>query len=750
MIPFRVLRNRRQLPRMLYRLLLGAALLFILLSIRNLVQPAVTLASVDPGADRSMYHVKTAAQYDFHFGDDQPFLPSHASTDTGEFLDPESFPTAQYCSRCHQESHKEWRQSAHANSFRAPWYQRNVKLLMDSKGPEFARHCEGCHNPIALLSGSVTKGVSQRRSTDDDGITCTVCHSIKRVDQRGTGSYVMGQPAVLVDEAGKPIYGKVSDADILAHLDRHSKAVMQPFYRTSEFCTSCHKAELPQTLNGYKWQRAFFLADEWQLSSFAKQSPLPFYSKDSISTCQTCHMGRETLSSPDTGAKDEKLASHRWLGANTLLPTYYNYDEQLAKTTAFLKNKALNVDLFALETDRQTGLVAPLGSEPFSLQPGDAVTVSVVIQNKGIAHSLVPEQRDMYEAWVQFTVKDDGGKTLMISGFLKPDGALDERAHSFTNRLINKEGTLNDLHQVWNNRVVAYNNTIQSGRSQIVRYQFRIPPTMSTGSVTVTAQVNYRRFNQHFVDFGLDQHYVQPIVTMAERTRILHIGQNTPEPVHSADNQEWMRWNNYGIGLLDAQQYGDAAQAFEKVARLRPDYADAYINIALANFQWQKYGVSRDNLEKALKLSPENSRALYYMALVERNSGNLDAAIADLEKVTRKFPRSRDARRELGFSYYQQHQYEPARAQYEALQGIDPDDLAAHYNLSILYRRLGMKDKAAIEAAIFADQKDDPAANSYALEYLRQHGEIAAESVPWHIHSDFDEGGPTTAIKAHP
>ena len=65
------------------------------------------------------------------------------------------------------------------------------------------------------------------------------------------------QPAVLVDEDGKPIYGPVSDKEILAHLDRHSKAVMQDFYRTSEFCAACHKAALPAKLNHYKWQRAF-------------------------------------------------------------------------------------------------------------------------------------------------------------------------------------------------------------------------------------------------------------------------------------------------------------------------------------------------------------------------------------------------------------------------------------------------------------------------------------------------------------
>jgi hypothetical protein len=62
--------------------------------------------------------------------------------------------------------------------------------------------------------------------------------------------------------------------------------------------------------------------------------------------------------------------------------------------------------------------------------------------------------------------------------------------------------------------------------------------------------------------------------------------------------------------------------------------------------------------------------------------------------------------------------------------------LAAHYILSIVYRRLGMKAEAAREAAIFADQKDDPTANTYALEFLRKHPEVTEESVPWHIHSN--------------
>jgi tetratricopeptide (TPR) repeat protein len=734
--------------------ILAAAALSIAISLPLAV--AASAQTTDTPESRMAYNQKIAKDYTYRYGVDHPFLPSNMTSDTGKFIDPKNFATAQYCGHCHQEAHAEWRQSAHSNSNRAPWYIRNVNLLNAEKGISFSRHCEGCHDPIAVVAGAITEGAPRKRPYDQDGVTCMVCHSIQSVNTRGTGSYVLAEPAVMVDEKGQPIHGPVSDQDILAHLDRHSAAVMKPFYKTADFCASCHKAALPKTLNDYKWQRAISLYDEWQTSSFSKQSPLPFYKKDVVSTCQTCHMQREALVSlPDPGAKDGKLASHRWLGANTVVPQYYHFDEQMKRVTAFLQNNVFNVDIFALEPSEPAGteahLIAPLGKDPFTLSAGQRVTVSVIIQNKGIAHSHVPEQRDMYESWVAFTVKNAQGKTLAQSGFIKPGGQLDPSAHSFTNRLINKNGGINDLHQVWDNRVVAFNNTIQSGRSQLVRYAFTMPHT--DAPVTVTATVRYRRFDQTFIDFGMSmpqgQHYPQPIVDMVSTSRTLNVGQNDAAKPQLNENPEWMRWNNYGIALLDAQQFAASVDAFEHVAKLRPDYADAPTNIAITLIAWEKYNDALPYLQQSLALAKDNARALYYLALVQRNEGKVDDAIADLQKVIAAFPQSRDAHRELGFTLYQQHKYDLARAEYENVQSIDPDDLAAHYNLSIIYRRLGIKDKAAVEAAYFSDEKDDPTASTFALEYLRKHHEVAQETVPWHVH-DLDQRGADEAQPAIP
>jgi len=697
--------------------------------------------------DLTPFHQSVAARYNYAFGKETPFYPSNATSANGQFLSPRSFYTAKYCGHCHQQAYAEWRQTAHANSFRAPWYLKNVNSLIAEKGVQYSRHCEGCHNPVALLSGDLSQGMPSKRPFEDEGVTCSTCHSIETTDTTGTGSYIMGTPAVLVDEDGKPITGPVSDAEILAHLDRHSKAVMRPLYKTAQFCAACHEAAIPSELDDYKWLRAIPLYDEWQGASFTKQSPLPFYRKDAVSTCQTCHMTSEPVPSglTEPGAKNGQFLSHRWLGGNTLIPAYYHYDEQARKVADFLKNGpdgkgVLNVDIFALEKEdadpakRDADLVAPLGLTSFSLTPAETLVADVVIQNKGIGHSLVPEQRDFYEAWVDFTVKDSSGKTLAESGFIRPDGYLDPSAHSFTSRLINDKGELNDLHQIWHNRVLAYNNTIQSGRSQLVRYRFRMPKTAS-GSVTITATVKYRRFDQHFIDFAMDQKlYPQPIVEIASQTRTLNIGPNQPQKPGPGENPEWMRWNNYGIGLLDAQQYQASVDAFQHVAALRPDYPDAYTNQAVVEIVWERYADAATHLARALTLLPGDPRALYYRALVERFNGQVKEAIADFQAELARYPQHVDGLRELGFSYFQQHDYADARDVYLRLQAIAPDDLSAHYSLAIIYRRLGEKQKSAIESAKFADQKNDPPASVYALEFLGKHPEVASESVVWHLH----------------
>jgi hypothetical protein len=716
------------------------ALATIVLAASFCILPTAALAQSDQSSERKEYADKIRETYNFRFGKDKPSLPGNASVEGNDFIQPGAFPKAAYCAHCHEQAYSQWRQALHSNSFRTPFYRTSVNILPRTAGIEFTRHCDSCHNPIGVLGGAMTQNSKVNREFDEDGLTCTTCHSIQQVKStEGNGGFVMGVPAVMVDENGKRIPGEVPYEEILKYPKRHSQAVMKELYRTPEFCAACHKANLPNPLNDYKFIRAFTAFDEWQNSKFSKRNPLTFYSAD-FTTCQKCHMMRVPALAPpqEYGAKQGTFASHRWLAGNTAVPFYYGFDEQLQKTVEFLQSGMyLNVDLFAIKKRSTDEMIAPVGSTPFQLAPSDTLQTMVVIQNKNIGHSLIPEVRDLYEAWVEFTVKDGDGKEIYHSGFLKPDGMIDERAHSFTNRPVNVDGDFVDNHKVWTIHSVAYDNTVQAGRSVLVRYEFRIPNNVK-GALTVTARVNYRHLRQSYLNNVLgEDHPAYPVVEIVSRSRVLKLGDNPPTAADPKDNPDWMRWNNLGIAYLDQFQYADAMDAFSHVVKLRPDYADGYTNIGLTNISWEKYGSARASLEKALTLSPDNARALYYLALVERREGNCDAEVGDLQKVVRQYPQSRDARRELGISYYQQHKPEEARQQFEALQAIDPDDIAAHYNLAILYGRMGMKEKAAEQSALFVTKKVDPGAPTYSLDFLRRHPEISTESVPWHLHTDF-------------
>jgi tetratricopeptide (TPR) repeat protein len=691
-----------------------------------------------PVREGAAYDAKILSSYQLPFGDGIA-MPGNAAIAGSKFIPASAFPDAAYCGHCHQEAYHEWRQALHANSFRSPFYRASANLLIRGKGIAFARHCDSCHNPIAVLSGAMNPGSSLDRSFDRDGVTCTVCHSIQSVSSKlGNGSYVMGVPAVMVDAQGRRIPGMVPDAEILAHLDRHSKAVMQDFYRTPVFCSACHKANLPPELNHYKWIRAFTTYDEWQTSKFSQQNPLTFYSAD-YKSCQDCHMKRVKAILPDYGASQGTIASHRWLAGNTAVPFYYGYNEQLKQTIAFLRSgDYLNLDLFALR-QMNGSMVEPLGTTAFELTPDTNLEVWVVVQNKNIGHSLLPEVRDLYQAWIQFTVTDAAGAKVYESGFLNPDGTLEQRAHKFDNRPVDADGDFVDNHKVWTIHSVAYDNTIQAGRSTLVRYAFHIPAN-ARFPLTVTARVNYRHLRQTYLDnvFGKD-HPAYPIVELASRSMTLRLGENPPVDPLPQENPEWVRWNNAGIGLLDEEQYADALHAFEQVVRLMPDYKDGYINVGITYLSWEKYSEARAPLEKALVLRPDDSRALYYLALVERRERHSQAEVTDLERVVARYPDCRDARRELGISYYQQHRSADAIKQFQALQSIDPDDLTAHYNLAILYRRMLMKQKSAQQAALYTIKRVDPAAPTYSLDYLRRHPEISIESDPWHVHTNLPD-----------
>src|SRR5437870_529188 len=138
-------------------------LVFIALSIAGIVLVSNVAGRItEPNKNYSEEISKT---YDFKFGPN-PFSPGNATTTTGTFIPGEMFVASKRCGACHTDAHAQWRQSAHGNAFREPFYQKNVKDLQSQKGIEFTRHCESCHNPAALFAGALTRNSHVKRPFD--------------------------------------------------------------------------------------------------------------------------------------------------------------------------------------------------------------------------------------------------------------------------------------------------------------------------------------------------------------------------------------------------------------------------------------------------------------------------------------------------------------------------------------------------------------------------------------------------------
>jgi tetratricopeptide (TPR) repeat protein len=714
--------------------------------------------------------------YNLPFGPN-PFAPGEVQTSTGTFISADKFIPASYCARCHSSAHAQWAESPHRSSFRGPFYQKNIEDFMKQYGIETSRHCESCHNPIALVSGTLTTGSKAARPFDDEGVTCTVCHSIEKITYlEGIGSYRIAPPALLVDKNGKAFEGKVTDQMILANRNAHKRAMMKDFYRTPEFCAVCHKAALPRQIENYKWRRSFSVYDEWQMSSHSNESPLPFYKKQR-STCQSCHMAPETAR-VDLAAKQGTIASHRWPASNTALPFFYGFKDQLQRVTDFLKADHLSVDIFTLKkgaaypTQREgtdlitlrkgaAGLkvgegfatinsinaalypgyqkpddtvIAPIDKSTFSLTPGETVTFGVVISNKGVGHVFPTELRDFFEPWVEFIAQDATGYIIYQSGFVKPNGEVDERAHKFQSVQVTERSEAVRRHNIWETRGRAYDNFIAPGRSELVRYQFTIPKT-AKGPMRVSARVLYRKFNRFFSDYTFGKSVDLPIVEMAGQEITLNLGENRPA-TSTLNERDLIRFNNLGIALFDQFMYADARRAFEKVTQINSHYDDGYVNQALASFWRENFPEIHKLLDKAIALNPANARALYYEGALLKMENKPDEALKRLQQIEQRYPRDRMILNQMGKCYQALGMQAEACKMFERVLAIDPDDVTALYFVIEGYRQTGNSSLANNTNITYLDKFEDWRIHYFANEYIKKDTVARTEAVPWHIHSD--------------
>src|SRR5262249_11518528 len=143
-----------------------------------------------------------------------------------------------------------------------------------------------------------------------------------------------------------------------------------------------------------------------------------------------------------------------------------------------------------------------------------------------------------------------------------------------------------------------------------------------------------------------------------------------PAPRTAAAKEDWMRWNDYGIGLFLQGDLKAAESAFTKVTESDPQNADGGVNIGrVRQLEGQTDGAIHV-LDTALGLKPGLARANYVYARVLKEEGKYDAAVAKLKSVLEQYPRDRVVRNELGRIYFLEKQYAAAVKEFEVTLSI--------------------------------------------------------------------------------
>jgi protein O-mannosyl-transferase len=166
---------------------------------------------------------------------------------------------------------------------------------------------------------------------------------------------------------------------------------------------------------------------------------------------------------------------------------------------------------------------------------------------------------------------------------------------------------------------------------------------------------------------------------------------------HAAKVTSGNDWAEYYLGLsfADEGRLDEALPHFQEAIRLRPGYADAYLNIGVIQARRGDLNGATANFTRVLEMVPDHVEARRNLALALLRGGDLDGAASHIRKLRRIRPVDPESWYLTGLlSARQGHPAEAESAYTEAIR-LRPDYAEAQNSLGILLARQGK-----IEAAV--------------------------------------------------
>ncbi|MDR1648085.1 MAG: hypothetical protein LBR88_08650 [Zoogloeaceae bacterium] len=475
------------LPLTRFFLVAGGTLL-LLASLCLLLPPQPDL-SVDTERDLPLYSLP--------FGKELPFYPAELTTPDNKLVNWRAIPGSRLCGECHPKETLEWATSMHAISDTDIIYDSTVLENTDASvageqhGTEKGRWCEGCHNPMGVVTGAVTPANTvQAVENLEEGTSCIVCHAVNHAEP------LAGNGALETDINGVFRYGH--PALIAAAPSRHARDMRairtQPLMGNAALCGACHTEIRPPAVNGatplMSLQDTF---DEWRHSPYARQGI----------QCQDCHMSQDPAQFVrilKEGRRPRKTVSHRFVGNNYLLSNT-NLPHSLLMTlrggSPAGMNRLFQRKTFMDELGQTHNAVVALLREAAEIEVErphiDPATgelrFTVAVTNAGAGHALPTGPLDQRYLWLEIVVKDKRGNVLLHQGaFDNVKGEEDQNAVRWIKEVTDVEGNPVRRHVLFDAQRLFYTRKPIPPR-ETDRVDYHLPLPASAGR---PAQVEVR------------------------------------------------------------------------------------------------------------------------------------------------------------------------------------------------------------------------------------------------------------------
>ena len=680
-------------------------------------------------------------------GPNNPFFPSSAETNVGGIIPSTFFMTSKECARCHKEIYDQWNSSVHHfGSFNNQWYRKSIEYMQDVIGTRPSKWCAGCHDHAVFFNGRFDRPIKEQIDTPEaqNGLGCTSCHSIVHVKSTmGQGDFTIEYPP-MHDLAVSDNKWLKWTHDYLLKIDPqpHRETFLKKFHKeqTPEFCSSCHKVHLDIPVNNYRWFRGFNEYDNWQASGVSGEGARSFYYPPKSQKCADCHM--PLVASSDPAARDGKVHSHRFPGANTALPYVNGDEEQLKVTQDFLRDGQVTVDIFGMartaapppESDKKKSVtdepqlastfaigeesasfgaaqgfisppvevIAPLDRVDAAVRRGDSVRIEVVVRTRKVGHFFPGGTVDAFDVWVELEAVDDKGQKIFHSGEVTDGGRgpVEPGAHFYRSLQLDEHGNPINKRNAWMTRSVAYVRLVPPGAADTIHYRLNIPENCGD-RIYLKAKVNYRKFawwNTQWAFAGIRDPGNKDF---------------SLTPAH--DDGRWLFT-------------GDTSTVSGQVKTI-PD-----IPITVMSYQ-----------ESSLKVIPKNAPLPDTKPFLDKTvrerwndygiglllQGDLKGAEAAFLKVTEMDPEYADGWVNVARAQVQEGNMEEAEKVLRKALEVDPNLAKTHFFLGMALKSLGRYDEALAESRIAASKypRDRVVVNQIGriLFLKRQYGEAISE-----------------------